>query len=1849
MIKQIRTSKISRVICCYLALMIFIQVTQPLQIYALTSGPTQPEFNSFTPIGTSDMVNLSSGDFNYNIPIMDVGGYPINLAYDSGITMDQEASWVGLGWNLNVGQIKRQVRGLPDDFKGGIDGDIMNYQDDIKENWTVGTNVNVQPAIFGAEPVSVGIGLGASYNNYDGVTFTPSISASYKISENVQVGVSLSGSDTEGASVNPSVSLSGKKTFNDNFGVGLSAGYNSRKGLENFTMSVSGKYRDADGKGRSTSLHQGSLSFNAQNYTPTQRVGYLSHNQTFDGSIGVTVFGVDVDLQMTGYGVTQVIHPLYKNRNIFAYGYDYTHHKYSVLGNVTDFNREKEQVFNKHTAALPTTNYTYDIYNIDGQGIGGTFRPHHSQVGVVYNDVVYDGSLSSSFGAEVGFAQTFHAGADFKGTYSTTTTGPWLGNNNTLLNFSESTFDANNPLYEAVFFKTVGEMNVDEDSGYGAQLKGESPIQLGLGGGYWNRKLMPKYQTKVYPGGILPPVYPETYLNGKIKRSKRLKRNQSVQKISKKEANSLFFDINSKAKDHHTAGFKVLQPNGTTYIYGKAVYNTKKIEATFDVSGKTGDINTGLVGYTPNVNGSVDGTSNGSTGSDSFLNKITTPEHAHSYLITSILSADYEDYNNNGLDINDLGSYTKFTYYTSKPLYKWRTPYQKDTASFNEGFKTSVKDQRGSYIYGEKELIYINTIETKTHIAYFELVDREDALPVKAENGGQDASTNNRMQRIKSIQLYSRPELLAAGIITSSGTFLQNPTNNVLVKPIKTAHFEYDYTLCKQAPSSLNNSGKLTLKRVYFTYGDSNMGKYTPYKFDYGTTSAENPPYDMKGFDIWGNYKPNDTSLNNTDFPFVTQNKSTANQYATAWVLKKITLPSGGEIKITTESDDYQYVQNRKAMQMYKVIGAGNIDAGQTIPTRATLKSKSWSSLYSGEKHSQYLYLDLGVNNNKTSKEFVNQYLSENLNKPIYFKFNVNMTPNPNHYDYVEGYCMLDVALLTNPNLDLISNEGIAAIPVKFVNRGRSAKDVNPISKAGWGFARSYLSKIAYSKDNVEEVRSFSEMVKNLAGSISSVGEMFKGPNRILETKGCASVFITNESWIRLETPNGRKYGGGSRVQKVELSDNWDVMNGFRAENSPITDPLYHEYYGQEYSYTLDDEEKTSSGVASYEPNASHENPFVEPFYGATPTFLEKLASPKDQNYVELPLGEGFFPAATVTYSRVTVSNLKKDNDNGNLKVKKHATGKVVTEYYTTKDYPTKADFTKLEPKDDSPFLNIFLKSTRKHMTATQGFSIVTNDMNGKEKSTSVYQQAGIRPISVVEYKYSTDDKGNLDNNLITIDEQGNVQKKQIAVDIDVINDINESKSVTKSSGVDTNLAMFLVAIFPAFIPVPIPSYSRHEMQLRTATTTKVVHQTGVMVEKTAYDLGSKVSTKNKAWDANTGEVLLTETINEFDDKYYTFSYPAYWKYENMGLASDNLGMSGYLSSPSITEKGVYKIVGTSENDKMDNYFKKGDEIIVTNAQVNNLFQVVKTDTHYWVTDFSADKKYIKLIDRFGKAINDILFFTTINLNAYSVVRSGNRNQQNATMASVTSTVNPIDTNNDNVLEPITGQTFVYGANATTFRVINASAVEYSDDWKGVCENGINTKNMTYNPYLFNIKGDWRAVKSYAYLSGRVATNGSNVNRRTAGYYTNFAPFYQLGTDKKWQIKGSDWTFASEVTKHSPYGVELENKDALGRYSSAQYGYNYTLPTAVSSNTQYMEMGADNFEDYPSDVSPTSNNPHFRFSENLSNQTQGNTSIIITKEASHTGNKSLKVRPGASATFKRKIDGCVYDPVPTTY
>lgn len=1848
--KQIRESKFSKIVAYYLIMMMMLQIIAPMQMYALTSGPTQPEFNAFTPIGTSDMVDLASGDFNYNIPVMDVGGYPLNLAYNSGVTMDQEASWVGLGWNLNVGQITRQVRGLPDDFNG----DKMHYQNYLKDNVTVGMNLGANGAVFGYDGIKGGFGIGIESNNMEGITFRPSLGVNFALSENVQAGMNLTGSNTEGATVTPSVSISTSKKFKENQGIelgsSLSLSFNSRKGIQNLNLSATVSKDKTDKNGNSVKAANGnqlsknlgsiggSISFNSISFSPSKRVSFLNRNFNYDASVGGEISGAEGQIQFTGYGSYQKINPADISKFENAYGYEYTHQKNYHPG-VLDFNRENERNITRNTTSLPSTNYTYDLYSIDGQGISGSFRPYRSQVSNVYNDYVFDLGTGQNFGAEIGFGDLIHGGSSKASTFSLSQTGPWLPNQGAApLNFFNESSKTKQALdYQSAVFKQIGSLTIDSEQKnlYENKFHQNNAISFDVNNAYG---VLTNNFNVTTVGNWRP-------INSPIKRSKRFITNQVIQKVSNRDAKNDQFikHRNDVAKNDHTVGIKILQKDGTYYNYGQSVYNMNKVEATFDVSGRnqTGtDFANEFITY--NTNGNL-GISNKNDTSDQYLNKITTPKHAHSYLLTSILSNDYEDVDNNGPSLSDLGNYTKFEYKTLPNVYKWRVPFGINKATYNKGLNSKVDDQKGSYLYGEKELTYIDRIVTKTHVAFFDLEDRQDAIGVNDEHGGAGTS---RMKRLKSVRLYSLPEVLVSGNVIDPGL-------NGVIKPIKMAHFEYNYNLCKEVDNSLNGNGKLTLEKVYFTYRNSNMGKYTPYEFKY---DSENPIYQNKGFDIWGNYKPLPLiagAATNTENPYVEQDADKANINAKSWTLKTIELPSGGKIDVEVESDDYQFVQNKKAMQMLEVLGAGNLPNGQAT-----------DKLYNFSLHNNFLYVKLPANDTITNniQSFKNNYLSENINKPILFRFLLNIKQNNWQYEYVQGY--FNIANESQVNFN--PQTKIASIPMRMVPKEHrnSGALVNPISKTGWGFARTYLNHVAYGLSPKPNETNFKSIVMGLVGSIKSIFTIFKGPNKELEGKGCASKFVPSKSWIRLENGIGRKYGGGLRVKTVKLSDNWSTMFA-DAQGTDVSNMQY----GQQYSY---DKNGKSSGVATFEPNESIENPFVEPFYNNSGTRAENLAAPKEQNYVEKPFGKQFFPASKVTYSKVSVKNIKP-TDNPNKVIKKHATGEVITEHFTSYDFPTQVYHTPVDKYQNFPkqnlltnMINSFNVKERNYLYMSQGFSVVTNDMDGKQKSETVYAEGKSDQdyISKVEYKYNTKPNGTLNSSFTTINPDGTVDNKLMGLDYDMIHDFNSSFSKTQRRGVDVNLAVFILKSpipFPIPIPTPFPKNSLHENTMRYAVTTKHVHQTGVLIEKIAYDLGSTVSTKNIAWDSHSGDVLLTKTSNEYNDDYYSFNYPAYWMYKGMGAAYQNIDISGTLlpSSPAApntvstaTTTPYFTIKGYTGD--LTKYLHLGDELKIHDGfiQTGPTHNVpLGREYKAWVVGFSTDKAGVLLMDRNGVYLNKCL---DINSMEFKIIRSGYRNNLSNNMASVTSMINPLKNNDsDPEFDILDQNALVYNSNSTfNPRIINASAVKYNNLWLPQKEASLqdyptydpilegntgrlpqnpvdqegNPKypyDLKMNPYVWNILGDWRAIESFAYLTGRKSPTNEINNNRSQGFFTSFSPFYTLDANLKWTINQTNWTSASKITKISPYGPELENKDALNRYSAVQYGHQYKLPIAVASNSKYSQMGFDSFEDKQNHY-----NGHFGFFGGLD---------LITTQQSHTGKKSVKVPSNSYIAFARTM------------
>ncbi len=1893
MILKIRNSRIGKVMSLFMVF-VLIMTLNPSGSYALTGGPAQPEFNSFTPIGTSDMVDLASGDFSYNIPLMDIGGFPINLAYSSGVTMDQEASWVGLGWDLSIGQINRQMRGLPDDF----DGEQVQYENNIKDNYTVGATFSGTLDAFGIEakdivPLKTKLGISAQYNSYNGLSINPSAGITFDISKNASVGLNVS-SGEDGLTLRPNASLHAKYKSEKNHdhslkgNIGLS--FNSRQGLSSVNMSAStAETFRVNGKkhyySRQPSIGS-SVSYVQNTYTPTIQDGLVSANFTFNAGpgMGVTFFGLGTQGELTAFGSNQFLKESEKNKFETVYGYNYTHsaNKESVL----DFNREKDGNFSVNTTNLPLTNYTYDIYSVQGQGVGGMFRPYRSQIGFVYDNETNTYGGGGSLGIETGTGNLFDIGVDIEVTVTSGKASGWWDKNNAIGTLSSTS--TNDPNYQEVYYKNVGDLSADSDLGiYGTQTStfgGYFPSRFALGGEDYDRELLNENEIK--HGGLPNTCTSSDELNEEdIKRNKRVLKNQNVLDIKMREARDaelgdspiLGFELTSLPIDgNQTAGFIVTRNDGARYVYGKALYNTTKREVTFAmgtaVGGDSdvdflppslGDASTGLINYIPGIDNSID-----NKRGDHYFNRVTTPEYAHTYLLTTLVSTDYSDVDGiPGPSAGDFGSYTLFEYETMEDLYKWRIPFEANSANFNEGLKTNKTDDKGSYIYGEKELSYIKKIETKTHVAVFEISPREDAYGVIGENGGR--GEKSVMYKLDKIVLYSRGEYYEADGVTVIPEAV----------PIKTVNFVYDYSQCKGVPNNRfiedtetelddneisNEGGKLTLKKVYFTYRNSNMGKYSSYDFTYGDTDHDpetsnperNPDYNLKGYDVWGNYKPNNGTVEDLvedpisapAFNYTEQNDPYLNDYMAAWSLSDIELPSGGKIKIDYEADDYQFVQDKKAMQMFKIIGAGAVlnPDGLSYFQPSTV-SDNEGLLYkidAPNNEAKYLYIRLDDEDQSLSTSiaeiessnyiFYQKYLREihkNQNDLVQFRFLMNMNQkggedgnkwrSKGDFDYVSGYFELDI----ESGYGIFESDGVkyGSIPMKFVDKGDKEDeddlDFNPISKAGWQFGRKYLSKYVYGFPEPDPSSGLSAIVNTIIGSIDGLKDIFFGPNGTLRSDEIGRRFIPEKSWIRLANPNSAKKGGGCRVKQLVMTDEWASMTE--------GDPSVGQKYGQEYQYNLLD--GSSSGVATYEPVGAKDNPLVQPVF----VNINRVLAPDEENYMEKPFGESFFPSPSVTYSRVIVKNIERYQSGE--KLTKHATGEVVTEFFTSKDYPTIVDQTKMAVHEDKPgilgnLLNIY---QREHLTVSQGYLIHLNDMNGKMKSQRVFAEGQEDYISGVDYYYDhytsnevSDDPftlvshnaGKLDNKVKVLYPNGKISEETIGVEFDVINDFREKKSSTNVGGINTNLNTFLVGVFPVLVPLPVPDFSHHEDKLNIATTTKVINTFAIQKEVVAHDAGASVYTRNLLWDATTGEVLLTETVNEYGDKYYSFNFPAYWYYDGMGMASKNSGnYYGFSSSGDGFALNPY-IPGT-ENKNLVN----GDEVILADF---NLGDPIELNRKAWVHHVTTSS--FKLMDESGAPIELINDFGLMK-----VIRSGRRNLQSTSMASVVLKENPLNFFTGGKI-PLD---FLNTLDWNKYKIVNAGAVEFSDNWSRQCECGVESDDPNFNAYVQNEKGVWRADKSWLYLTGR-HHNNDNPDPRNDGYYNSFSPFYYVDGGGNWHKHKDNWTYTSEVTAYSPYGFELENKDALQRRSAAQYGYNFSFPLAVGANTSYSQMGYDGFEDYNFDGCTT--NEHFGFRDPLN----ASSATIVTTH-SHTGKYSLKLERGSSVSKVYHLD-CGVTPEP---
>ncbi|MEM6345622.1 MAG: hypothetical protein AAF927_17150 [Bacteroidota bacterium] len=2039
-LKIYRNRFLLRIIVAYMVVAHGFQILFPTAAYALTSGPTLPSVNNHARSSISQMVDPFTGAFGYNINLMEVGEFPISLNYNASGGMDTEATIVGYNWSLGVGSLNHNVMVTPDDFKG----DKIVREFSMRPNTTIGVSGSLNWEVFGKDftkeiegatqtiglNLNLGPSFGVNWNNYRGMGFefgvNPSFSAANKEKGTLTAGLDLGYSSGSGFNAGLSFAVqqaekNDSEKVNGNTSpvlrsIGVGANYNSRGGIKNLSLSVSGsipslmKYKAEDGekrrKLRSRSISP-SYSFASPTHSAQIDMPFATENFLFNGKGGIALFGTDPTLEISGYVSKQ---SLYTNRIASsAFGYAYLDKAEEIANTSTngavtmDFNRENDGPFiQKVTPYIASIYNGPDTYHATGPGVGGTYRAFRDP-GIVYDPFMSTYSNDLSGGIEWGGGATSgKGGLNVKGMVSSSRSGRWdAASRNGLDEVFRFRARGENGdrAQEPYSFKQVGELNFDQDEEYYQRLGDDKAVRVNLYAGP-----MGFVNKDAYLIDDKDNVYHTTEAQGGYQRSNftndpneadryhnRVKKNQPMQMLTAEEADKLAlepqiksyplntFNYNSlgiedpgpngtfgrmeeERKAHHFSSSILTTSDGRKILYEIPAYNWVQREVSFNASNKEGSLpdpltvdNSKLVYYHPGS----DNSTNNERGIDHYFNATTTPAFAHSYLMTGMLSPGYVDVNNDGITDDDLGQAYQINYSRVHSSFGWRTPLSAtpNSASYSKGLEARAMDDKGSYVYGEKEVWYTHSIISRHFIAEFTYSDRNDGHGVVDEDG--QINSDKTLKKLDKITLYSKQERINKG-------------DDAV--PIKTVHFAYSYELCQQLPNYFEHdtdylgdpaqSGKLTLKKVWFTYKNSQRGRYNPYVFTY---SENNPDYNAKAYDRWGNYKQEDPDLTYWKYPYADQNQNTADYNAEAWLLKSIATPSGGTINVEYEANQYAYVENLKAMQMFKIAGVGS-DKSQWVPVNTLYTQSTTAGLKYDNNNLIYIELPEDVTNvDELKKRYFFDEENEMLEE-LYFSFYMPIEQDKGQTDpdmeQVTGFVKIkEVGLVDPANPTKQAWIEIEESSVKDDNE----KDpkVPGVARSAWNFIRNSLPERVFPSDPKQAGTDDAERIRGLVGFAMEMRSVFTGIYRVMADRGFANKVDPSESWVRLYTPYGKKLGGsGARTKRIYTSDAWGEVTGYSDQTNS---------YGQEFDYTIEEGGETiSSGVATFEPMLGmDENPFYQPLH----LRKENKWAIDEEYYVTKPIAPSAFRAANVGYRKVKIASLAKEN------VKSHGTGYTVKEFYTAKEFPTHISTTELIAKG-VPAIQFLKKLHTFH--ATQGFLIKRNDMHGKAWRESIFAEGGEEMISRVEYLYRTAQdfdptRANELNNtgVKIVKPNGETAEARLGFEMDFV--IDERQQETEATGLSTggNLDGFLAGIFPAFIPMIILANNYQLTQSRFMSATKVINQYGIL-QKTVVTSGkSCIATENVAYDAESGQVLLTKTTNEFSDDIYNFTYPAYWHYDNMGPSYQNIGIE-------------WQDKQLDDLTDADKYLVPGDVLWLQEGSI-----VAKA----WVLNVNGDEVFA--VDKDGIDIS-----TQVpaghEFDLVKVVESGRQNSQSRAMGSIV-TINA---------NPLTHSTPLQAFD----KVVTASAIEYSDQWQMQCGTsqvedecyceeltqeaidlqtllqaiaqdgllinetfnlmgypneylnsslltaltpdvdpltGLNASNCSVefrstaqatsnnctevldiqigyncsgsftpvaniqldvdegsnpillcldymtefstieadlsnagectdvnefsmlghlpycigeedvfplrgtidafpirdcetipvtkfacaepgdvvNPFRRGIRGNWRPLKSYTYLTGRTVNTASatpnvpapymDTDIRNEGILTDFTPFWKLATGQ-WSINNQidKWQWTAEATKYVPQGQEVESKNPLDIYSAAVFGHQGQVPIVTTNNARNYDIAFANFE-VKEDVSTYCQSP-------VSIENSGPN---LNGDYAHTGKQSLVINPGFPA------------------
>ncbi len=1873
--------KVLKYTAAFLAVNMLVEIGSPAIAWALTSGPAQPEFSSFEPVTTTNMVDPFSGSFTYNLPVMEIpgpsgGGYAVSLSYHSGVQPEQEASWVGLGWTLNPGAIMRGKQGVADD----ANGTWVKTWNKARPNRTVGIGVSAgEIEAYSYDLSALNLGAGLRYNNYRGLSRTLNIGVNTGIGT-----VSASIADGEPVSFSASINFSGM----------IEKDKQELEKAKEKLEAASCEEEDQCGKDvkaltqklkhTSAGASQGSALSNWGSSYGLSLIQSEARNIIVAQYEGVqTYFSLKGQLNFSALhlGFEGGINASYSSqRNIeldsaLQFGSMYSENAINGGNSVSkmDYGVEKETTFNSRDQFLPIPYNNPDVFSISGEGVGGGFNLFNNYVGhylpksVTSRTDIVNGNLDLSLGANLEpIGPTASIG------YNEVSVGNWDSDKRG----NTGDYQFGSALDESTYFR------FNSDMGGNVEVTGtDSAVRakLVMGRIPW----------------LIDDLIPSTANSGQrsqrssyVGYSTQNEMNDSILLLDDATDGVFYRAYNKSASSRNfvdrssmSAGFgaslgefSIVNEDGNYYNYGLPVYGADEKSLSYDVEGIT-PINQYLVYRDISANHNM----------HTILGEERTAPEATSFLITSITTPDYIDRTYDGPTADDFGGWTKFNYDRAfgsndkednnerSNWYHWRFPYT--GLSYQRGTMFDPRDDLGVVQAGNKEIYYLSSIETKTHVAFFitndtdTTITKEDGTIINLVGSGTDRSDG----------LEAADDVTAANSSTAKGNgklrrlekivlYAVNADREIIGNPLKTSNFEYETptsALCQDIPnSSVANGGKLTLKRVWFEYENIAHSRIRPYEFsyaykdlsastalstkypdlvDYGDGLNENPDYSPYAIDGWGNYRSDGDSLYEHMKPWVQQTGVDTSYDPAAWNLKGITLPTGGEILVQYEQNDYRYVQDKTACQMI------------------SLKDKNTSSIVTKDERNSdnkyYLSLDdadLDTDENGSVStaevtaytEVLNKYFS---NEKVYFKFLYQL----------EGS--------TDPDLDVCTSEYITGyagatavrdgdnIYIEFEDK-RYAKPRQVCKDFYKKNARGLSLNSTCSNGITDETEG-----NDAVDVAKSIKRNHENDDESDESGHCKEISLPH-SYFRLPVMRSKK-GSGIRVKRLLMYD-----SGIESGDESLV--------GSEYFYEQDGE---SSGVATNEPAGIREENALITFMKkrTTQTIADKIISGQDKDRFEGPLGESLLPTASVGYSRVVVKNIHSG---------KTTTGFTESKYHTCRDFPMwkGTDVTDIAQDRDLIMLPLgILSYGHDNRWQAQGYRFVLNDMHGKMASTTTYIGDYTEGTNYSDYPISSQQKYEytaIGEKVDVMDNTGNITNQYLGRQEQVAMEMKQVKDETFNFGIQADPSLGLLGPFPIPSVSFLPYLNYNDKEYNRHVTSKVVrYATFVKKIETTQD-NVRTITENLVFDGNTGQPVITRTGDGYDaltlagggsahnGKYINYTLPAAKVYRQMGqkatgeryvlegeffLYDDYLGAkeewlsdgdnchvrNSFINIQDLDNLRDNELAGQfagSGNHPLDGEANRpifeerasllsaiqdekvgiGDLILLTDGSGNKaLFFINEID------DFYYQRIYIQPL---SFVANDLITnchnpkFTRLE-----VIRSGHTNELKLATAQVTT----YGADTTRLFSRSSGGAVQLGDSLES--VINASIQTYSDDWYNYAltrdyENvGYHCQNA--NVFETGARGKWRPRASYVYEDERVhaADNKSYSGGRIQDtYLTSFdfidshnPEFYShyccytssVGEYMNEPENGTPWVRTNKITMYSPNGEPLEESDILGVHSTAKFGYSDNVPVLVANNAPYYAVEFDGFED--------------------------DTGSNITSEKSHSGSYSYKLDRNATYTM----------------